>query len=332
MNLIKTVVFSGVLLTSFASADDWISPTENQYRAANPELFKDYLVASELLDNYGGDQSTLEAAANILGPILGKDPDFAPAYVEFGKLHIELAYESGQSYDNKGLHKAWQFLDKALALKPDYEDAYIQLGSLYIASKQYDVAYEMLERAEQLGSKSDWIPADKAEIHYRKKDYATALSLFTQVANNPSVHPHVYTRALSRLPRIHSRMGQLEEAKTAYKNLLVHRPEHAWSWGNYASFMLYTYGDFDEAIVSAVKARELMDYGQARQTLAIALYSKWAQLAAQPDNHSQAEAYFREAEKIVPDHNGVIKTASKYKKTKPTAQAIANRLDYEKSY
>ena len=58
-----------------------------------------------------------------------------------------------------------------------------------------------------------------------------------------------------------------------------------------------------------------MDYGNARQTLGLALYGKWATILINGKDKQRAQPYFDEAQRIYPDLKRVRQHAMRSKTT-----------------
>src|SRR4029077_7991996 len=92
-----------------------------------------------------------------------------------------------------------------------------------------------------------------------------------------------------------------------YRAQIALMPKDAWVHGNYASFLLFQRGDFENAIKQAREALAIMEYGNARTTLAIALYTKWADLLVNQKRPEEAKAFFDEAKNLFPDLHEVLR-------------------------
>ena len=100
----------------------------------------------------------------------------------------------------------------------------------------------------------------------------------------------------------HRRRDEHREVRELYHAMFKIQPDNAWVRGNYAKYLMNDLGLYDEAIEYAVKALEIMNYGQARATLAYALYSKWADLVMnQGVVEEDAKEYLAQAYQLYPN-------------------------------
>ena len=60
-----------------------------------------------------------------------------------------------------------------------------------------------------------------------------------------------------------------------YMRQMEFMPNDPWIMGNYASYALFTLGQFDEAVSYCNKALAIRDYRAARSTLAAAYLRRW---------------------------------------------------------
>lgn len=92
--------------------------------------------------------------------------------------------------------------------------------------------------------------------------------------------------------------------------------------GDYASFLLYTKGDYEKAIEYGRKALAIMNYGVGRQALAAALYRKWAEILIKDDDEISARQYLDEAISIYPNIKRIAMYAGSSPHTLLTRDAL----------
>lgn len=80
------IVFSILIFSGVSLAEEWVSPIDKKYLAKNPELFSKFDQARDILDSWSGQREKLTKADTLLREILKEDPEYAPAYREFGRL------------------------------------------------------------------------------------------------------------------------------------------------------------------------------------------------------------------------------------------------------
>ena len=87
----------------------------------------------------------------------------------------------------------------------------------------------------------------------------------------------------------------LPDIKKWHLKQVEENPDHAWTHGNYASFLLYSMGDYDESIKYGHKALDLMNYPLARIILGMAYLVKASQLYKQKAPDDQVKENMRKA-------------------------------------
>lgn len=317
------ISFLLVLLSFTSAAKEWVSPIDKKYLSKNSELFSKFDQARTLLNSWGGQRLKLQQADNLLQEILEIDPEYAPAHREYGRLYIMAGYIKKDSFREGSLNPSEASILKSLEIEPNYADSYVLLGHLYTKMKRYHEAESALIKAEEIGTKIPWLQLNRAELLQKQKKYKEAMQRYQQVVDQGTSNRKAYARALSGITSMHWYMKDYEKANQGYIKQLEYSPDSAWKWGNYASFLLYTYKDVDGAIDKGRKAIELMDYGMGRFTLSCALYTKWAMLKDNPSTTTQAQKYFDEAWSLYPYPDKVIEKTKKYPFTRITSQALS---------
>ena len=112
-----------------------------QALALNPQLATlHYLVADTLLKNPAADTKPAE---KYLKRALELDPNFAAAYLAWGRLHVRAARYA----------EAAPLLERAVALQPELLEAHYQLSRVLVKLKRTDEANRELETFKQLSEK-----------------------------------------------------------------------------------------------------------------------------------------------------------------------------------
>lgn len=319
-----TFMFCSVM----AFANEWVSPIDKKYLAKNPALFSKFDQTRELLNSWAGQREKLKRADRLLREILEKDSKFAPAYREYGRFYIMAGYVNEDNFRDGSLNPSEASILKSLEIEPDYADSYVLLGHLYTNMKRYDDAEKALQKAEKIGTETPWLQLNWADLLEKRGDYKSAMKRYQYIVKKGTSNRKAYASALSGVTSIHWYMGEYDKANKGYQRELEYSPNNAWTWGNYASYLLFTYDDVDGSIEKGRKAIEIMNYGMGRFTLGCALYTKWAMLKDNPVTKLQAQKYFDEAWAIYPYPKRVIEKTKKYPYTRITSialQAIANK-------
>lgn len=323
----KVLLVIIILLPSFYTySNDWVSPIDKKYTNKDPELFSKFDEARELLNSWRGQRDKLQKAGRLLQEIVEKDAEYAPAYREFGRLYIMSGFINSDNYRKGSLSPSETAILRSIEIEPDYADSYVLLGHLYTNMKRYDEAGMALKKAEEIGTETPWLPLNWADLLKKRKKYNEAMERYQYVVNSGTKNRKAYTSALEGVTTMYRYMGQYDKANAGYLDEINYEPDNAWKWGNYSSFLLFTYNDVDDAIKNGEKALSIMNYGMGRFILGCALYTKWAMLKDNPATALLAQQYFDKAWQLYPYPEKVINKTKKYTYTKITALALEKWL------
>lgn len=321
-----------ILLLSVSSAafsSDWVSPIDIKYKQRNEELFNKFDAARDIINSYRGRSEKLAEADKLLREILEEDIEYAPAYREYGRIYIMAGYVNNDNFKKGILGPSELSILKSIDIEPKYADSYVLLGHLYTKMKRYKEAQSALEKGESIGTKIPWLDLNWADLLNKQGKYSEALQRYKNVAESNTSNKKAYIRALEGITEYYAAVGDYEKVKSFYLKQIEHEPETAWIYGNYASFLLFKYGDVDGAIENSKKALKIMNYGMGEFILACALYTKWAKLQDMPSNKNRAEKYLEQAWMLYPYPQQVIKETQKYKYTSVTALKLRNFINEE---
>ena len=325
--MLKYLCLIVLSLSSLAvSADEWVSPIDKKYKERDRASFARFNAARSILNSWRGEKVMLKRADALLQGVLGKDPEFAPAYREYGRLAIMAGFINSEESADPPMVVAEKMIWRSIEIEPDYADAYVLLGHLYANMNRYGDAENALRKAEAIGTEIPWLDLNWAELLDKTGRYEEALSRYRGVVERGTSNRKAYAAALDGVATTLIRLNRNDEAKEGYQALIEYEPDSAWNWGDYASFLLYRYGDADGAIENASKALSLMDYGMGRFTLACALYTKWARLQGDPATSHEAQPYFDRAWALYPYPEKVVETTMVNRHTRATAQALQQWL------
>jgi len=318
-----------LLIYSFSIlASDWKSPINIKYQAKNPELYQTYEETFKLLNKWSGQNEKLMKAYENLTAIVKTDPEFAPAYREFGRLYI-MSASNGSSYDTDMLEVARQQIQKSIDLEPDYADSFVLLGHLYTNLGQYKKGRESLEKARDIGTESPWLALNSAELYKIHNSFEKEREEYLSVIQSNTQNIKAKLVATTGMKKYYERLKDFKEADIWFEKSLEYSGHSAWTYGNHASSLLYKRGDYDGAILYAEKALKIMNYGNGRSILADALYSKWAE-EQNKGNSKVAQESFDRAYDINPDIESVISFTKRYPGTKQTSKALQKWVDEKK--
>lgn len=319
MIIARLIFVFAILSFPFAHAEQWVSPIDKKYSEQNSALFSKFDQARKSLDAWRGRQENARKASRLLKQVLKKDPNFAPVHREYARLYLIAGYKGHANDSEVTLDAAEQAILAALALEPDYAECYVLLGHLYTTGDELEKAKNALGKAEQIGTRDPWLRLNRAEILKREGSYEDALALYLEAVAVKSANAKAQASSLGGVALMYRVLGRLDDAVQAYEAKIAFEPDNAWSWGNYASFLLFRLGRVSDAELAARKALELMNYGAARSTLACVLYTQWATLVREGKSGDAVDKYLREAEALDPRIDRVISRTRKYKSTLKTA-------------
>jgi Tfp pilus assembly protein PilF len=248
----------------------------------------------ELLDAYRGDSATLSAARTTLEEIIKSDPQYVPAYREMARYFIMSGHISYLNFQPGSLEAAEKCLKIALDIDPRYAEAYVPEGHLYRLMKRSGDAKAALTAADQLGASDPWLQNNWADILIDEGRFDEAAQRYRRVIDSGTSNKKAMISAFEGLTSYYTRTGRPDEVDSLYKKQIAYEPDRAWTYGNYAQFLLCDRDDFDAAISRSRQALKLMDYGIGRTTLASSLYRKWADLTSRGEI-LEAARYLSEA-------------------------------------
>jgi len=275
-----------------------------------------------LLDSYRGDGSILINAKINIDEIIKINPNCAPAYKELARYHIMSGHINSMKFNQKSLESAEKALLMALKVDPNYADAYVLFGHLYKIMNKHDQAVVSLEKAKIIGTENPWLHLNWADLLLDENRVDEAARHYLIVIESNTSNRKAMGAAFEGLIRYYLNIGALENIDITYQKQIQYEPESAWTYGNYANFLLYYMGDHEKAIKYSRMALERMNYGVGRQILAASLYQKWAYYLVNDNDPQFAQQFFDEAYSIYPDIRRIIWFANKSPKTKLTVDAF----------
>jgi len=244
--------------------------------------------ASALLDRWTGDPRLLEEARSELDRVLAFDPSSAEAYFLQARYEMDVAMRSAVDYDQAGLEIAARALERALTLQPGHVDARILMGRLRNLQGRPGEAWTALQEARKLDPANPLLAVNEADLLMAKGRYPEALQRCEAAARAPTTREFVRSHAEGCMIDAYTGMHRQDDVDATYRSMIARDAVNPWTHGNYALFLLCTRQDADAAIREATAALQLMDFGNARATLAAALYVRWAGLE-NAGRHDEAE-------------------------------------------
>lgn len=311
------VIFSMFQADSSVRASD---QTQKQDAQSNIQTLTNE--AETLLDQWRGQTTLLDQAAEKLARALEQNPNYAKAYVQLGRFHIMSGYYHSRYFDPGSLEASERAIRKAIEIDPKLPEAFVLLGHLYTNMNRLPEAKNALVAAEKIGTTSPWLRLNWAEIYEREGKYDEAAANYLAVIRSDTKNVKALGGAYDKLRRYYVKARDLVKAEETYQAHIALEPRNAWARGNYASNLLCFVGDFDKAIEKAREALAIMEYGNARRTLALALYGKWATIITKNKDIKRAQPYFDEAHRLFPDIKRLRYEALRFEKTRVIIEAL----------
>lgn len=251
--------------------------------------------AISLLDGYRGNGAELIGAKQRLDAILRKDAKSASAYRELARYYIMGGHISREDFQGGSLEAADAVLKKAITINPKYAEAYVLQGHLYRLMERPVDAKAALTKAGMLGTDDPWLQNNWADLLIDEGNLTSAMERYTKVVDSKTENKKAMGAALAGLSEYYRKSGDLAKAGEMYRKMIDYEPGNAWNYGNYAWLLLCKQNDYEAAIIQARLALTHMNYGAGRQTLAAALFRKWA-APLKKGEKSEAAAARKEAE------------------------------------
>lgn len=280
------------------------------------------LEANDILDDAYGRRPLLDQARAKLRAATATDPDEPLTLVVQARWELMMGQGAG-GYSRDAAVRAEHTISRALALDPKLARAYVLRAHLFTATDRLDEARADLATAESLGYDRPWLFTNRAVIHEKAGEPDKAAALYREVIERFGDDPSAVAAASSGLRAYHARRGEKELAEGYYRRQAELEPGNPWPHGNWAHELLYYFGDADGAIGRARQALVRMDYPQARNTLAMALYLKWAELPPAERAGAEPQFHLEEARRLMPDTRLAVRIASENRMLAPIAVALA---------
>ncbi len=289
-------------ISSYAGepTNDVLLPAEQERLVADARV---------LLDQWEGDGRLLHKAEANLRQVLGANPNHVQARIQMGRYEIKNG-KDGNRFMSDSLMRAEKELQFAIGIDPGAAYAYVLLAQVYMSLGNGDKALEALKKADAIGSDVPSLDVTWADFLIETKQWDAAKARLSRILAryaNDKNPPKAVHNAYGMLKTIYFREGNLEEVQKIYLKQITLKPNSAWNHGDYAGFLLLELGDADAAIDEAAKALAIVDYRNAKVTLAIAQYAKWTQLKAQQPE--KAHEYYALAQQVDPSFSWTMSRA-----------------------
>ena len=300
-------ILISIVLIFFSSyvfaSESWVSEVDKRYKNIDYNLYLKVMKAKSLIP---GSSSEMKEATKLLNEVINVSPNFAPAYVQVARLI------SNQRLTKEMIKIMESVLNTALILEPEYGYAMAMMAYTKIRKRELDDAEMYLLKAEQSGTGYPYVKSMWSDLLMRKGKYKEATKIaiegFNDYKDNPELAVSYIKMIISSLRRI---KGNFDELDYWYKKRIELRPNVAFFYFSYSSFLVFHKYNFDAAITNAEKAVNIANSDNARRILATALYCKWSTLDDTPNMEFEATQFFKRATLVDTDLNYLLSQMSK---------------------
>jgi tetratricopeptide (TPR) repeat protein len=240
-------------------------------------LIKEYRAAKSLIAGYDGDPRKLQQARAQLISILGRNRDYAPAYVGMAMIEYRLGHRLDGGYDLVALDRAAKLVNHALKLDPNLFDAHATAAWIARYRGDLDAARVSLSVAEGLQPNDPALKLTRAELAEADANTKEMLRFAREVIAE-SKDTRERAAAYHYVIAAYTGGGHIEQAEAAHRELLALVPDSPWAHANYSAFLLRR-DDTDGAIREAERAVSLSRDPFSVATLARAYIQKADQLS-----------------------------------------------------
>jgi tetratricopeptide (TPR) repeat protein len=211
-------------------------------------------------------------ALEILNRARALDPNEAEVYLTEAVMILQDGYRHGPWYKswayNEGVvDSAISKINNAISADPDYYRSYTMLSWMLITKSEYSRAEELLEKSNKLQD-SFYYWLYKGTLSQEKKEYNDAQTYY-DIAEGYADSEGLRSMLMDRRKEIAKESGDFEKAEQYYLDEIARDPESAYSYGNYAGFLLCT-GRFEESIGYYEKAISIKPYPKVLLGLEVA--------------------------------------------------------------
>lgn len=267
---------------------EWESNEEVHWRQkfAKSSIDQLYEESVNLIDN-----GNIKDAKRILEQIILKDANYAPAYVELGRVAMK------SNWNREGISQAEKYILTALKINPLDGNANVLIGYVYTHQKRFSDAEKAFNVAEKTGTKNLWLWANWGELLVAQKKPRDAIKKYLIAVDGARPY-NTYDRA--RLDAYRNLFKLLSESSDNDTKDSLYKKRggefnNACFIQEYADFKLTTLNDYKSAIDMAKLSidRGCSD-GKAKSTLGLAHYFAWLNSADDFSLLAKAKVFYPE--------------------------------------
>ncbi len=202
-------------------------------------------------------------ALEILRQARAIDPNEAEIFLVETIMTLQDGYRHGpwykaSAYNGGVVDTAIYKVNNAINADPTYSKPYAILAWLYIVKSDFSRTEELLEKSYSLKQNNFYYWLYKGTLSQEKKEYAEAQKLY-DTAGSYATKEGMRSLIRTRKRDLAKLTGNLDEAERLYIDEIHRDPGNAYSYGNYAGFLLCN-GRFDESIPYYEKAISISPY------------------------------------------------------------------------
>ncbi|MCH9647457.1 MAG: protein kinase [Deltaproteobacteria bacterium] len=245
----------------------------------------DYVEFVRISQRIESGQASLEEEMTRLEAISESSPSFLEAKLTAANTALSLHSDTRAS---EYLKKAEELLLQARQLEPMSSIAIMGQLRLALARNQEEMAQRALAELERERPNSVEVLLAQKSLAIHRGDQDEALAIQQRMVDRwPS------WQGLYQLAELQKRAGNIEEARKALDTLIQRSPRNSWGLGKLAQLELL-FGDLQRAQELLVRAIEVRPHRSYYTNLGLARFLL--------GDYAHAEASYREALKLSPDH------------------------------
>ncbi len=250
-------------------------------------------IAGKLIGQYKGRRKMFQYAHEIISKQKIETPDLAEVDLRMAGLILSSNQISFKNHIHRYQFSAIESAEKLLL--PIINDPSVKLGVIYqlfkieMSRDNFNRANNYIKTGALAGMKPAGIAKMQATLAFAKGAYQEVVDTYTKMIElDPSWEND------DLLSYAYKMLGSKSQLNDFHKRKLIRHPQNAWAKGNYASFLLSSYGDLEGAVKYGEQAIEIMPYPRVLATTALA-YQALAVLKIEGGDRKEAFDLFNKS-------------------------------------
>lgn len=252
------------------------------------EFSRDFIrmwIAQGLSNEWNGGNSSHHIAEAIINRQKKHTPELSEMLYAEAWVILRDGYYNGDQYDPVARNAAIRILEGLQNDDVLEFNVFTDLIYLYLSEKKPKKAENLIKKARLEKYFDDReVSSARADI----SQYRGIITKEMRFSDNPDDRDAVERRNAYILKN-------LDKWNEDHKKLIKANPTHAWTHGNYSSFLLYKKEDYEGAIIYGEKALKLMPYPMAQVTTGMAYMVKASQLYKDKSTRNKSKKYIKKA-------------------------------------